>query len=293
MNWERNTASGGAPVWTGVDTIFDPWWDRRTSSHFYDNIFAGVMIGILFIGISLCLESAMLYSPWGGQGWRKTYYASILYLFAAPTCGILAWRIYTKRDWKLPSRLFERRWKLQADGDHLVYAAGPFSLGLDPFEVSRAGRSWRLSVDEIARVESSLTTDWQPGRAYSTRPWHAEKLQPISQFEFQTFLYLNDGTRRVIFTSNANREGCGALFARPGVLARRAKNDAPVDRNRLKLERHAVAVAVKPARADAVPEGFLAFGEDMIRDEVGKFGLCGLSLLRTCHEKISFGWGWL
>jgi hypothetical protein len=211
MNWHSKTAPCGAPVWTGLDHIVDPWWDNRARSHVYDNIAEGVMIGLLFLGISFCLESAFLYSPWGIQGWRGSTAVAIIYLCAAPTCGVIAWRMAIKRDWKLPSRFFERRWTLQAKDGQLIYEAKPFSLGLDPLEVCRHGSSWHVAVDEIARVESGLTVEWQPGRRYETGPlWHAKNLA-VSQYEFQTFLFLNDGTRRVIFTSNANREGCGSL----------------------------------------------------------------------------------
>lgn len=211
MNWQGKNAPGGASVWTGLDHIVDPWWDNRARSHVYDNIGEGVMIGLLFLGISFCLESAFLYSPWGIQGWRGSYAAFIIYLCASPTCAVIAWRMAIKRDWKLPSRFFERRWTLTAIDGQLVYEAKPFSFGLDAYGVSRDGSRWRVSVDEIARVESGLTVEWQPARRYETGPLWAEKHQPISKYEFQTFLFLNDGTRRVIFTSNANREGCGAL----------------------------------------------------------------------------------
>jgi hypothetical protein len=79
--------------------------------------------------------------------------------------------------------------------------------------VCRSGPKWTIALDSVSRVESGLTIEWQPAREYEGGSDSPFKHQPIPRYEYQTFLFLNDGSRRVILTANADREGCGTLAA--------------------------------------------------------------------------------
>jgi hypothetical protein len=66
---------------------------------------------------------------------------------------------------------------------------------------------WTASFNAIGRVEIAQTKDYQPTRRY------AYALDDIPADEWQVFLFMVDGTRRVIHHASADRDGCAALAA--------------------------------------------------------------------------------
>ena len=57
-----------------------------------------------------------------------------------------------------------------------------------------------------------------------------------------------------------------------GIVQRGPQDNAPVDRNELKLERQSLAVAVEPCRSDLGPVCFFALVGDVPGEEVGCLG---------------------
>lgn len=67
-----------------------------------------------------------------------------------------------------------------------------------------------MPLASVARVESGLTRDWAPARRYRTHIV-GSLLRRVPDHEYQTFLVLADGSRRVVRTVNADREGTAML----------------------------------------------------------------------------------
>jgi hypothetical protein len=91
-------------------------------------------------------------------------------------------------------------WQLTLEGDVLTYRAQSYW-----HPIIRKMESWSVPFDKVARVETGATSDWQP-----TRPgllWD----KPVPRNEAQTFLFMDDGSRRVIATLHDGRESLSTL----------------------------------------------------------------------------------
>lgn len=91
-----------------------------------------------------------------------------------------------------------KKWALWADLSEFIY---------------EGSSKWSVSMDSIARVEIAKTKDSLPARKYKGGIFGGGGLQLVPEHEWQTFLFLNDGTRRVVHIANADRDGCAALAA--------------------------------------------------------------------------------
>lgn len=199
------------PEWYGVDSLFDVLFEKRFSDWWVDTAIVVTTFIVCAIGAvfgPLVIWTAIF-------EWKNGLDAIIFLVILWAIGSLVALCLFLDRGKYLtrPSKFIARQWTLRAGENGLVYEAGAFSPWLDPFGVERSGQSWSVTVDQIARVESGLTTEWQFMREYDGGGWLVERHQPIPKAEFQTFLYLNDGSRRVILTANADREGCGTLAA--------------------------------------------------------------------------------
>jgi hypothetical protein len=70
---------------------------------------------------------------------------------------------------------------------------------------SRPAESWKASLADIARVEAVATKQWIASRQLGN------VIHPVTDVEWQAFLFMNDGSRRVICSVNGNRELAATL----------------------------------------------------------------------------------
>lgn len=237
MSWGVRCETSGYPTWRGTDSIVDQWYDTNEVRAFFMRLSfkaasaaSGVASLMAFGASHEELMHGRVHFPWWGLGLGGMVAAalSLLLLFA---CAY----------WPKPDIFIRRDWKLIVAGSELVFRAGEFSAPLDAYQVSRHGRSWSVHMGEIARVESGLTTDWQPARRYEGGPWHVrDGVNEVPKSEYQTFLLMNDGSRRVIQTTNADREGSATL----------------AQSIRAWLEDHRARTAAMEERSKRGPEGF-------------------------------------
>lgn len=109
---------------------------------------------------------------------------TVLVLF--PSLGSIAYGVTLFPQWS------RRPWTLTARAGDLWY---------------HGEYSWWAPLDVITSVEVGRTVDWIPSRRSGLG--HA----PVSEFEWQVFLFMADGSRRVIHSVNARRESAARLAA--------------------------------------------------------------------------------
>lgn len=80
----------------------------------------------------------------------------------------------------------------------------PVSLFL-PDESLAPGDEWNARLADVARVETSATAEWEPAR-----PGMLGDTE-VSRDEVQAFLFMNNGSRRVIASVHAGREDMAKL----------------------------------------------------------------------------------
>lgn len=227
-------------VWCGTDAIFDQWHEANEMRAFLVRMFGkggSALCGfgslLAFGGAHEELMHGRIHVPWWLLGLGGILAAVLALLL------LLGCEFFPK-----PDLFIRREWKLTATQGALVYRAGAFSAPLDAFQVSRDGPSWSVPIGAVARVESSLTADWQPARKYEGHPSYVrDGVCGVPKSEYQTFLLMNDGSRRVIQTVNADREGSLVL----------------AQSIRCWLEEHRLRIAAKERSRDdsaPTPEGF-------------------------------------
>lgn len=189
MSWAVHDDDADAPVWAGEDSAFDKYASKERANRL------GLLGGI--ISIALLMFGLMVFVRGGGLDMM----AGLVIML-----GSVAW-FAVKSYSPGPTRFLGRQWVLEVQGDRLAYIAqhAPGDIQLWPSE------EWSLRIDDIARVESGLTKEWQAVRHYRPEQKH-HHLDAIPDVEYQTFLFLSDGSRRVLYTANAAREAT-ATFA--------------------------------------------------------------------------------
>lgn len=197
--WYKDTAPSGLPVWRGKDSIFN--FQHHTG---HEILGAGLLLGI--IGAVL-LASFLItaFSPYKGDDLSSGY---------ALAAGVLmiGARILLRHGNRTRGKFIGQAWTLAASNDGITF---------------KGNDRWAVSLDAVARVETARTVEYTPARQFGSQ------LRNTPADEWQTFIFLNDGTRRVIYHANADRDGCAALAAsiREYVEAARSAAAAPESPN--------------------------------------------------------------
>lgn len=246
MRWKREIGRDGLPVWEGVDSIADPFlWEQHERFGWNGVGLCALLIwlGVIAWGLIMAVLERVMYPDLSALMTSRnngaldtTSLPSLIVGFIVVGGIIWIMRNYARGK---PDGLITRRWSLRATEDGLAYSAGPFSRSLDPFDVSAHGTDWSVPLASIARVESARTTEWQAGRVYEGGPGGRAGPAAVPQHEYQTFLFLTDGSRRVFLTVNIHREEAATLAHSVRTWFETAK-----------------ASAVVPARSYARAEGF-------------------------------------
>ena len=210
MSWTMEHTGDGMPRWSGADSVYDVWWHKRTGK-VYANIVVGVLLFLMGMGALVCLEVAQDHAPWGDQGWRGWYGTALLFLLGAVVLACAAVLTLLRYDWSILPEFITRNWTLSAGADGLTYRAGNFDWRLVATEVSRDGLAWSVALDNVTRVESAPTRQWQGARRYKGGPAFSRDVAEIPSMEHQVFLFLADGSRRVVHTVNGDPETASML----------------------------------------------------------------------------------
>lgn len=177
MAWKKEISVDGMPIWSGVDRIYNLRYSDQKAMNVLAIFF--MILGSIMLIISFGLSFDLL-SVFMGLG-------SLAYGFSM----------------RAPSspKFIGPKWVITSYGDGLAF---------------RGNDEWAVNLDEIARIETGQTCEFTPSRDYrglvplpllsSKEDW-----QTTPKTEWQTFLFLNDSTRRVIYHANADRDGCAAL----------------------------------------------------------------------------------
>jgi hypothetical protein len=195
--WSMADMKHLGPEWWGEHQHLNPLWESRPRALLYGIITVGGFVLALFGAI---------------QGIIPRGSVSMLAYFMLPL-GLTALAYFF-----LVPKFLVGRWRLSAQRDTLTYEspgivgellelalAGPFGDVLQRLGVSANLRGWSVSSASIARIETGPTADWQPLRRYGL----FEK--PVPRDEVQAFLFLADGSRRVIANVHGGRESMAML----------------------------------------------------------------------------------
>jgi len=110
----------------------------------------------------------------------------------------------------------------------LQWHGDKWTLFSSPIDLSYQGKeNWKTALDAISRVEISRTSEFTPARRYAGTPHGIDPIQSVPRDEWQTFLFLKDGTRRVVYHANAARDDCAALAASIREYVEQARHAAP------------------------------------------------------------------
>jgi hypothetical protein len=226
MNWTI-METGQGPEWSGFDSLYNPRHKYRWP--------------LLIVGLTLIVGHYVLMSFVGsmmygyvsaedveGSAW---WGFKFLVLPGAAMLGYAGWfcRKYLHQRWILeatpalpehsPARLSlarPRHWLIAqcaewCERSTLFYFVFHFTVGnvaevLD-FDLEDRGGQWVWSVPitSIARVEISATAQWVPARPGLVGD------NPVSGDEVQAFLFMDNGSRRVIATEHGGRESLSKL----------------------------------------------------------------------------------
>ena len=216
MSWRLEKDVNG-PVWSGTDSVFDfAWWHKELRW-----LLTG-LVGVPFAFFTVWIATVAAWS-FLSRGLADSFDLGVgamadalawPFLILAPTASLFAaWcayrRLFVRQS--RPSKFLTRRWTLRPTPEGLAYAAGAFSDELDASEASRDGGQWSVPLSAIARVEVAPTTQWIPSRNYRGFSIGTPRVQAVPPHEYQTFLFMADGSRRVIYTGNADFEGAAIL----------------------------------------------------------------------------------
>ena len=172
--WRVERAPNGGAIWRGKESIIN--LDKVQSDL---ERLAPLLTGS---GVGVFILAALANGISGGHAEGAVKMAGIWFLI-----GALLWVGQV-----LKPKWLEQGWTLSQNENTLKF---------------QGAHSWAVPLDQIASVEAGKTTDWQLVRKYSRKDYE------IPPTEWQTFLVLNDQTRRVVHHANAAREECAALAA--------------------------------------------------------------------------------
>lgn len=199
MSWQTN----GAGAWAGEKNTLNPMYVAHPS---LDKGFGAVRrIGIggaLVTAPFLIFAVLFSLNEWHGIGsvlFIALPAALMLVCLWASTIGNEYGRAFTK------AQFLREEWGLSLAGNRLDY---------------RAHDGWAVAVGDVSRVEIAKTADYTGTRnvnhltrALGVKPSIDFSAFKVPENEWQVFLFMADGTRRVVHHANADRDGCAALAA--------------------------------------------------------------------------------
>jgi hypothetical protein len=230
VSWKVEKGKDGLPVWRGVDEIRDMWHYVAETGWAFGKIASGALAFALFIGgLAALAPLGDMFTPRGVGWWVRSMgvgtFALVTLLGFVCLAGSVGAALLTALE--KPSGWITRRWSLTASASRLVYEASRFSAPLDPLQVTRDGSRWSVPLDAVSRVEAGRSVEWQAVRVYEGKPFDSrDGVAKIPDNEYQTFLFMADGSRRVIYTGNADREGAGMLAQCIGAWIEARRNEA-------------------------------------------------------------------
>jgi hypothetical protein len=181
--WFVSNDDNGLPVWRGQDAIFNALNVDQAQS--FANVKGCLVVPAVLVGIVVCGTSSI---PLG-----------LLIMLGAPALMAMG---------NKPKISFlGQKWELRAGSDFIEYETAP-----PPNGVRFSGPNFKVAVSEIARVEIDNTVKYTPARDYGGAG-REQDFKTVPEHEWQVFLFMADGTRRVIHHANADRDDCAALAA--------------------------------------------------------------------------------
>ncbi len=153
--------------------------------------------GIKWITIfGVCVVAWVLISQSGKTGAAHDFF-KMMFIFIGGVFAFTAYFIIGRG--AKPKQWLTQRWQLQIRDRAFQFNAAA-NDGLP-------SANWTLPLDAVASVETGRTADFTPSRKSGSFTMET------SAYEWQTFLFLKDGTRRPVHHANAARDDCAALAA--------------------------------------------------------------------------------
>lgn len=193
MTWQRETGRDGLPVWRGWDSIVNAHRHQARENYGcgYPAIGGMVLLALVFIfagstgGRAVDALGAVV-------GW-------LLLIAAAPGVFVI-WKL--EKDGGVSARaFFDEQWTL-FEVKNATFHGLAFRRKASG---NRPAESWTAPLSEIARVEAGMTKQWIGSRRIGAL------IHEVSPYEAQAFLFMNDGSRRVICSVNGNLEATATL----------------------------------------------------------------------------------
>jgi hypothetical protein len=166
-----------------VDNSRGPEWSGRDSIYNMQSASRWMYLGGGIAGLLLCV---VVMGGSGDSRVEKGLNAIFGLLVLMPSIGMASYGLMLFPKW------FTEGWRLTANANRLHF---------------HGERKWSVRVDHIDSVEVGRTIDWVPSRSASFGD------ASVSQYEWQVFLFLTDGSRVVIYSVNADRESAATLAA--------------------------------------------------------------------------------
>jgi len=181
--WNMDDMKHLGPEWSGRDRRLNPLYAARPRA------FRG---GGWLVLVPLMVMWGFVSGP---RGMIPNGAVELMLIVAfVPGVAVLAYSFL------MPRWLEGVHWRLSLESDRLHYRAESYWA---PFGSSPAG--WAVPLASIARVETGATADWEPVRRAVLRK------KPVPREEVQTFLFMDDGSRRVIASVHGGRESMSTL----------------------------------------------------------------------------------
>ncbi|HEV2817038.1 MAG TPA: hypothetical protein VGW40_07440 [Allosphingosinicella sp.] len=181
--WNMDDMKHLGPEWSGGDRRLNPLHATRPRAFF---------VGGWLVLVPLLVLLGFVFGPRGMIPKGAVELMLIVAFF--PGVAVLAYGFL------MPRFLEGLRWRLSLESNGLHYQAQSYWA---PFVSSPEG--WAVPLASIARVETGATADWEPVRRAVLRE------KPVPREEVQTFLFMDDGSRRVIATVHGGRESMSTL----------------------------------------------------------------------------------
>lgn len=181
MTWATENGPDGLPIWRGSDSIANTNREKacQVKGCALPALGVCVLISLGFIvggSGGSTIDEAM-----AGLGWL------LLIVFGGAFLWLLyVWPALSVRQWFAPA------WELRATVSGFEFKREADGL--------RDAASWSVQLAGVSRVEVGRSSQWEPGRGEGLG------LMETSPHESQAFLFMADGSRRVICSVNANHE---------------------------------------------------------------------------------------